>query len=172
MQIICITPWKLAGAPARSWSEDLLRRIERTSSTSVVAPSKSLDGERAVEQFLVKECEKIVQERGCLYFLDERGQNLTSEQFAEDLTQLRDRGIRQLGFVFGGAYGLPAGLLSFLKSGRLISLSQATFAHELSLVVLLEQIYRAECIRAKHPYHHGGSSPLAEVARELFPRRK
>ena len=46
--------------------------------------------------------------------------------------------------MFGGAYGLPAGLAPFLKNGRLISLSRATFAHELSLVVLLEQIYRAE----------------------------
>jgi 23S rRNA (pseudouridine1915-N3)-methyltransferase len=172
MQIVCVTPWKLTGTPARSWSEELLKRIERSSAVSIVAPSKSLDGERAVEQFLVKECEKIIQERGCLYFLDERGQNLTSEQFAEELTQLRDRATRQLGFVFGGAYGLPAGLAPFLKNGRLISLSRATFAHELSLVVLLEQIYRAECIRAKHPYHHGGLSPLAELAREQSPRRK
>lgn len=172
MQIICVTPWKLTSAPARSWSEDLLKRIERTSSVSVVAPNKSLDGERSVEQFLVKESEKIIQERGFLYFLDESGQNLTSERFAEELCQLRDRGTRQLGLVFGGAYGLPAGLSPFLKFGRLISLSHSTFAHELSFVVLLEQIYRAECIRANHPYHHGGQSPLAQLAQVHSPRRK
>ncbi|MEY2987933.1 MAG: hypothetical protein RJB13_1454 [Pseudomonadota bacterium] len=172
MQIFCVTPWKLTGAPAKSWSEELLKRIERSSSVSILSPSKSLDGDRSVEQFLVKECEKIIHERGSLYFLDERGQNLTSEQFSEELTQLRDRGTRSLGFVFGGAYGLPAGLSPFLKHGRLISLSKATFAHELSLVVLLEQIYRAECIRSNHPYHHGGTSALAELARDHFPRRK
>lgn len=165
MQLICVTPWKLTGVAARSWSEEFLKRIERTSSAYIIAPSKSLETERAIEHFLVKECEKIIHDRGSLYFLDERGHNLTSEQFSEELTQLRDRGTRQLGFVFGGAYGLPAGLSSFLHNGRMISLSHATFAHELSLVVLLEQIYRAECIRAKHPYHHGGSSPLAEMAR-------
>ncbi len=166
MQLICVTPWKLTGVAARSWSEEFLKRIERTSSVSIVAPSKSLETERAIEQFLFKECEKIIHERGSLYFLDERGQNSTSEQFAQELIQLRDRGARQLGFVFGGAYGLPAGLSPFLKNGRFLSLSQATFAHELSLVVLLEQIYRAECIRSKHPYHHGGMSPMVEMARQ------
>lgn len=163
MRITCVIPWKLTGAPARNWAGDLLKRIERTSPIQMVAPQKTLDGERAIEQFLVRECEKIIQDQGLIYFLDERGKNPSSEQFADDIRALRDRGIRHLGFVLGGAYGLPSGLRPFLKSGRLLSLSQSTFAHELSLVVLLEQIYRAECIRANHPYHHGGASPLAEI---------
>ena len=160
MQFVLVTPWKISSGPAKSWAEEFMSRIERTASVLLNSPQKSLDSEKAIEQFLVKECEKIIQERGFLYFLDERGQNLPSDKFAIELAAARDRGIRQIGFVFGGAYGLPAGLSPFLSAGRLVSLSQATFAHELSLVVLLEQLYRAETIRSKHPYHHGGSSPL------------
>jgi 23S rRNA (pseudouridine1915-N3)-methyltransferase len=160
MHFVLITPWKLASGPAKSWVEELVYRIERTTAVSLVAPQKSLDSEKAIEQFLVRECEKIAHERGLLYFLDERGNNLSSDKFAGELMALRDRGFRQVGFVMGGAYGLPSGLAPLVAAGKLLSLSQATFAHELSLVVLLEQVYRAETIRAKHPYHHGGASPL------------
>jgi 23S rRNA (pseudouridine1915-N3)-methyltransferase len=160
MQFVFVTPWKLSSGPAKSWVEELLSRIERTTPVHLVAPQKTLDSEKAIEQFLLKECEKIAQERGLLYFLDERGNNPSSDKFAGELLALRDRGFRQIGFVMGGAYGLPAGLAPFVAGGKLLSLSQATFAHELSLVVLMEQVYRAETIRAKHPYHHGGASPL------------
>ncbi|NBO39700.1 hypothetical protein EBU99_14080, partial [bacterium] len=145
MNYFFLTPWKLASGPAKSWTDELLQRIARLGSPAqVVAPARALDSEKAIEQFLIKECEKILADRGMLFFLDERGQNQSSEQFASDILELRDRGVRSIAFVFGGAYGLPAGLSPFLVQGRLISLSQATFAHELSLVVLLEQVYRSE----------------------------
>lgn len=160
MQYRFITPWKLAQGPAKTWAEELSQRLSRFLPCQIIAPARSLESEQAVEQFLIKECEKIVQERGQLYFLDERGDNLSSERFAQQLIDARDRGQRSVAFVFGGAYGLPAGLNPFVAQAKLLSLSQATMAHELSLVVLLEQVYRCETIRAKHPYHHGGSSPL------------
>lgn len=160
MHFVLLTPWKLSAGAAKAWSEEFVGRIARTASVSIVAPAKVLDSEKAIEQFLVKECEKVVADRGALFFLDERGTQLSSDKFSAELVQLRDRGVKQLGFVFGGAYGLPSALAPFVAQGRLFSLSSATFAHELSLVVLLEQLYRAECIRAKHPYHHGGASPL------------
>jgi 23S rRNA (pseudouridine1915-N3)-methyltransferase len=163
MQYQFITPWKLAAGPAKSWVDELLLRIARFTSARIIAPSRSLDSERAVEQFLFKECEKVLQDRGQLFFLDERGQNWSSEQFADELSLSRDRGLRNVAFVFGGAYGLPAALQQFGTQSKLLSLSQATMAHELSLVVLLEQVYRSETIRAKHPYHHGGASPLCSA---------
>lgn len=171
MQFLVVTPWKMAAGSAKSWAEELVARIERTSTVSWILPQKTLETEKSIEQFLIKECEKITQERGLIYFLDERGNNPPSDKFAAELCALRDRGWRQVAFVMGGAYGLPAGLAPYLANGRLLSLSQATFAHELSLVVLLEQIYRAETIRSKHPYHHGGASPLVASVQGRIPAR-
>jgi 23S rRNA (pseudouridine1915-N3)-methyltransferase len=156
-----ITPWKLATGPAKSWTDELLQRLSRFSPSQIIAPARSPDSEKMVEQFLIKECEKVLQDRGLLFFLDERGHNWSSERFSDELSEARDRGQRNVAFVFGGAYGLPAALQQFSAHAKLLSLSQATMAHELSLVVLLEQVYRSETIRAKHPYHHGGASPLA-----------
>ncbi|NBX16669.1 MAG: 23S rRNA (pseudouridine(1915)-N(3))-methyltransferase RlmH [Proteobacteria bacterium] len=166
MQYQFITPWKLASGPAKSWAEELLQRVSRFSPAQIISPARSLDSEKLIEQFLVKECEKILQDRGLLFFLDERGQNWSSERFSDELSHCRDRGLRNVAFVFGGAYGLPAALQQFTANAKVLSLSQATMAHELSLVVLLEQVYRSETIRAKHPYHHGGASPLAATFAE------
>lgn len=155
-----VTPWKIAQGPAKVWIEDLVLRVSRSSPAQIIAPTRALDSEKSLEQFLFNECEKYAKERSLLFFLDERGQNMSSEQFASELSDLRDRAYRNVVFVFGGAYGLPAALNQFMTNARILSLSQATLAHELSLVVLLEQVYRSETIRSKHPYHHGGCSPL------------
>jgi 23S rRNA (pseudouridine1915-N3)-methyltransferase len=163
MQYSFITPWKLSVGPAKDWSDELLQRLRKIGPAQIISPGRSLETDKAVEQFLVNECEKVVNDRGLLIFLDERGQNASSERFAADLSNARDRGFRNVAFVFGGAYGLPSALQIFAQNSRLLSLSQATMAHELSLVVLLEQVYRSETIRANHPYHHGGASPLASV---------
>ena len=55
-------------------------------------------------------------------------------------------------FIVGGAWGLDEAVRG--RAYRLISLSAMTLPHELARVVLLEQLYRAECILRKVPYHH------------------
>ncbi|MDR2639292.1 MAG: 23S rRNA (pseudouridine(1915)-N(3))-methyltransferase RlmH [Helicobacteraceae bacterium] len=53
-------------------------------------------------------------------------------------------------FYIGGAYGLDR---SFCESCDLcVSLSPLTFSHDLARIVLLEQLYRAFAINARHPY--------------------
>ena len=52
----------------------------------------------------------------------------------------------------GGAYGLDETVRG--RAFRLLSLSPMTFPHEMARVVLLEQLYRAECILRGTPYHH------------------
>jgi 23S rRNA (pseudouridine1915-N3)-methyltransferase len=76
--------------------------------------------------------------------LDERGDDLTTSQFAKLLQQ-------ETVFVIGGADGLPEDL----KKGaqRLVRLSSMTLPHALAQVVLVEQLYRAATLLTGHPYH-------------------
>ena len=85
-------------------------------------------------------------------FLDEKGDRLTSMSFASSIKVWESRGIHQLTFAFGGAYGfdpmqLPA------NAGKL-RISEMTLNHQLVRLMFLEQLYRAFTIIRGEPYHH------------------
>jgi len=58
---------------------------------------------------------------------------------------------RRLAFLIGGAYGLAPSLRNGCRER--VSLSPLTLPHDMALLVLLEQLYRAFTILAGHPYH-------------------
>src|ERR1700683_2119197 len=85
-----------------------------------------------------------------IVLLDAEGKQFSSAEFAKWLGALRDRGVRELVFLCGGASGFPEGLRK--KAAAKLALSSLTMPHELARVVLAEQIYRAFTILAGHPY--------------------
>ena len=54
-------------------------------------------------------------------------------------------------FCIGGHLGLHESVGA--RAGFRLSLSKMTFTHEMSRLILVEQLYRACTIRAGHPYH-------------------
>ena len=84
--------------------------------------------------------------------LDERGITMTSPQLAQLLQKIDNNAMGRACFIIGGAYGLDEAVRQ--RAWKLVSLSSMTFPHELARVLLLEQLYRAECIIRKVPYHH------------------
>lgn len=86
-----------------------------------------------------------------LVALDPAGNGIGSEELARLLTRWEERGRAEIAFLIGGHLGLHADLLS--QCGYRLSLSPLTFTHEISRLLLLEQLYRACSIRAGHPYH-------------------
>jgi 23S rRNA (pseudouridine1915-N3)-methyltransferase len=93
---------------------------------------------------------KIKIEPGAIVLLDAAGKQVTSQEFARWLGQLRDSGTREIAFLCGDAEGFPSELRASAK--HKISLSTLTMPHEFARVVLAEQIYRAFAILAGHPY--------------------
>lgn len=86
-------------------------------------------------------------------FLDSRGQQFTSEDFAERLGNLRDAGTQNLVLAIGPADGWSPAARQ--RAHLLLSLGRMTLPHQLARVVLAEQVYRALTILAGHPYHSG-----------------
>lgn len=82
--------------------------------------------------------------------LDERGERMTTAQLAQCFTEWQREG-DDVAFVLGG----PDGLDPALKAApvQTLRLSDMTLPHALARVLLVEQIYRAWSINARHPYH-------------------
>ena len=82
---------------------------------------------------------------------DERGAARPSRAFADEIAALRDRGVRRLVFLIGGADGLDPDLVA-QASGKL-AFGPQTWPHALVRAMLAEQVYRAVSILAGSPYH-------------------
>lgn len=166
MRYIFLTPWKIS--PRSDFYEayqGYLKRLSKDNSVQVVSPTSTLETASDVTNFLHKELKKLASEGVALVCFDENGKTLPSAGFAQMLANFAIKGARGVCFCFGSAYGLPAELAS-LPRLELVSLSPLTMAHELALVVAAEQVYRAQCILAGHPYHHGERSELAKVLKK------
>ena len=83
--------------------------------------------------------------------LDERGRSLSSDEFAKQLSALRDRGVKDVAFVIGGPDGLSSDFRA--SAQQCLALGVQTWPHLLVRAMLAEQIYRALTILSGHPYH-------------------
>ncbi len=107
---------------------------------------------RQVEQGKQLESSALLQAAsGYAIAIDERGTQYRSGELAGFIDQLELRGISSISLLIGGADGHSDELRRQVKACW--SLSALTLPHELARLVLLEQLYRLETIRAGHPYH-------------------
>jgi 23S rRNA (pseudouridine1915-N3)-methyltransferase len=83
--------------------------------------------------------------------LDERGQNLTSENFAAKLGAWRDAGAPACALVIGGPDGLDPRLREAADLG--LAFGSMTWPHQIVRALAAEQLFRALTILAGHPYH-------------------
>lgn len=83
--------------------------------------------------------------------LDERGEQCTSRELVARVGGWEQNREKAAAVLIGGADGHLPALRE--RAHWVWSLSQLTFQHELALVLVLEQIYRAYTIKAGLPYH-------------------
>ena len=78
-----------------------------------------------------------------------KGKQLSSEELASKLENVKLSGNSDITFVIGSSHGLDESV----KSNFDLSISKMTFPHQLTRVILLEQVYRALSILNHSPYH-------------------
>lgn len=86
--------------------------------------------------------------------LDERGRQMSSEEFATILGRWRDDGVREARFLIGAADGHCDALRG--SADLLIAFGAMTWPHMMARAMLAEQLWRATSILAGHPYHRSG----------------
>ena len=121
-----------------------------------IVREEKIAGNQTGQIIKLKEAEKILNKLSKDSFtiaLDETGDQMSSEQFAEFFQHKMNEGVRELTFIIGGALGLDSRILKGAK--KTMSLSRMTFTHEMSRLILLEQLYRAFTILKGEKYHKG-----------------
>jgi len=87
---------------------------------------------------------------GLLVALD-LGATAPSSEALATLTTRWEEAARPLCFAIGGAEGLDEAVTK--RADHRLSLGPLTWPHLLVRALLAEQLFRAQCIRANHPYH-------------------
>ena len=106
------------------------------------------------QKILALEGERITQRLGQNDYsvcLDRSGNQYDSERLAAWLDSLLNRAEQWVSFIIGGPLGLSKDILH--RSREVLSLSQFTLTHEMSRLILLEQLYRAFTILRGQKYH-------------------
>lgn len=127
-------------------------RVELVEVPDRPVPEKG--GEAALEEVRRQEGQAILKQvppGWILVALDPRGRSISSEDLADYFSREALAGQSSLAFVIGGTLGLSPEVLA--AASLRLSLSAMTFPHQLALVVLLEQLYRAARINGGEPYH-------------------
>jgi len=132
------------GKIARSPEAELVARYEKRISWPLRLTELPESGGRIPEP--LTPCRRVL--------LDERGDQMSSEELAAVLEKWRDGGIREARFVLGAADGHEAEERA--SADLLIAFGRATWPHLLARAMLMEQLFRATSILAGHPYHRAG----------------
>ena len=82
--------------------------------------------------------------------LDSEGESWSSQQLAQFVGKHLGGDPRRLTFIIGGYGGISAKVKA--RADKLWSLSRLTFTHEMTRLLVMEQLYRALCILNNHPY--------------------
>jgi 23S rRNA (pseudouridine1915-N3)-methyltransferase len=95
---------------------------------------------------------KLLRPDDRLWVLDRTGTQLSSEELSVRLEAVAHSGIGRLTFAIAGTFGADKRLRN--RAEFLWSLSDLTFLHEWTRMIVLEQLYRAAKIARNEPYHH------------------
>ncbi len=155
MRITLLTVGRCRTAYLEEGAADYARRIGRyaTLEQVVVKEERGQKG-RLSEDITRKEGTRLldaVHGNAFLVALDRSGQACTSDDLAARISELGLAGRSRMAFVIGGAFGLAQEVLK--RADWRLSISSMTYTHEMTRLVILEQIYRAFTILRGEPYH-------------------
>lgn len=141
INVVCVG--KIKEEFYRAAVAEYLKRLSRFAKVEIkeLAEGRNIEEEAAP---ILKAC------KGFTFALCVEGKKYSSEQLAEEIKKLCDKG-GEITFVIGSSCGLSDKVKR--QADIKLSFSDMTFPHQLMRVILTEQIYRAFMINSGSEYH-------------------
>lgn len=133
----------------KALQDDYLQRLSHFVKTSVTEVKDGGDPGKMAEA----ESKRLLphlHQKGLTVLLDVGGKQMSSHKLAVEIANWQNRGVKEITFVIGGAEGVSREVAD--RADNMLSLSILTFTHEMTRVILLEQLYRAYSILNGFPY--------------------
>lgn len=135
--------------------EDYAGRLGRFVQVEFIVIKENFSKKNQPEIQMKKEAALLLEkctEASYVVALDPSGKMLESETLAENIVSWENRGLQSVYFLIGGHCGLHRDVLH--RADLILSLSRMTFTHEMTRLVLMEQLYRGCMIKTGRSYHY------------------
>jgi 23S rRNA (pseudouridine1915-N3)-methyltransferase len=138
-------------------NDNNIAELERDYFKRLTSPNLTIHEVRAHSENLEKEAKEVSirldelekSDKLFIVLLTEKGKQFESREFSAWLSTKSER--QKLVFIIGGASGHGKNIIE--RAHFKLSLSELTYPHKLARLLLVEQIYRAQTIKANHPYN-------------------
>ena len=137
---------------------EYLKRLERFAKVEIVEindlPIPVNSSEKEEEILKDKEFELLAQKldkNSYVIALDLHGKQYDSVKFSEKIDLLMTNSITNISFIIGGSLGWSKKTNEVAKEK--LKLSEMTFTHQMTRIILLEQVYRSFKILKNETYH-------------------
>ena len=132
--------------------EEFQKRLWRSVDFMKLKPSKRTKAPEIISDESKQLLEIIKKTKWYTVLLYINSAQIDTEKFTQLLEQKQTQ-YANIVFIIWWAYGVDQAVVDSVDMK--ISLSPMTFPHAQALMMLLEQIYRAQCIKKWTGYHHG-----------------
>ena len=154
--VVCIG--KLKDAYLRDGVAEFVKRMRPYGGITITELNESKIGDKPSDadrkQVVDEEGERLlkaVPKNAYTVLLDVYGKTMSSEDLAKTVAKLEVDGVSDMAFIIGGAFGVSEALRQSVNYK--LSFSPMTFTHQMVILLLVEQIYRASKINRNEPYH-------------------
>jgi 23S rRNA (pseudouridine1915-N3)-methyltransferase len=160
MKIVLLCVGKLREKYLKEAAAEYCKRLSTHADVRIIevpderGPEKLSKAEKGI--ILLKEGNRLLEKippdnNGMVVTLEIKGKPISSEKFSSFFREKMNSGISTFCFIIGGSTGLSPEVSS--RSDLKLSLSAMTYPHQLTRIILLEQIFRSFKIMKNEPYH-------------------
>lgn len=157
MNIMIAAIGRLKAGPEREIADRLLSRVSASGKKMGLSliirefPESRADASKTRKEQEAATLFAALPKKTVLVALDEHGQAIDSRSFASQIEKWRDSGVSDVTFAIGGPDGHGTAILE--QSNLRIAFGAMTWPHQLTRLMLAEQLYRTITILSGHPYH-------------------